>query len=161
MHTQTTEEVLMTAEATTTTTTTSQTDNSSISVVAVADLLVSFAEQNAYLYFNIHTELRELIKRRLFLETYDKENALQLISDVYVPAVIREFNCRDKDKLHGHNIQDEFRDYNTNRQNGKRLSIPQSANGLSAEVRQNISSRLLDWILSECKYLMKEEKLYD
>ena len=42
--------------------------------VATADLLVSFAEQNSYLYFNIHTQLRELLRRRKFLKKYDIQN---------------------------------------------------------------------------------------
>jgi hypothetical protein len=125
-----------------------------ITSIPIADLLILFAEQNAYIYVNTHTELREMIKRRLFLETYRREDALQLISKLYMPAVVREFNIKDKETLHSHNIREKYRDPIRNRLNCRRLFIHQSAMKLDAEVRQNIAARLLDWILSDCKYLI-------
>jgi hypothetical protein len=38
-----------------------------------ADLLVSFAEQNSYLDFKIHTQLREILRHRIFLESYNNK----------------------------------------------------------------------------------------
>jgi len=58
----------------------------------VADLLVSFAEQNSYLYFNTHSQLRELIKQELLLNNFNRQDPLQLVSELYVPAVIKEYN---------------------------------------------------------------------
>lgn len=142
--------IASTSSNTTTTTTTT-----------ITDILVAFAEQNAFLYFNTHSSIRETIQRRMFLEMYDEANALQLVSDVYVPAVIREFNIKDKEKLHAHNIKTEYHDPIENRLNCRRLSVPLSANKLHAEVRQDIASRLLDWILYECNYIIKEEEEYE
>ena len=97
----------------------------------------------------------------MFLETYDRENALQLVSDLYVPAVVREYNIKDKEKLHAHNIKTEYHDPVENRLNCRRFAIPLSANKLHAEVRQYIATRLLNWILADCKYIMEEERRQD
>ena len=68
----------MTVAAPTTTTKTAAATTKKEKEKEIANLLVSFAEQNAFLYFNTHTNLRSLIQRRMFLETYDRENALAI-----------------------------------------------------------------------------------
>jgi hypothetical protein len=80
-----------------------------------------------------------------------------------MPAIIREFNTKDKSILHNHYIKEEYCDAIKNKLECRRLSIPfpLSANKLDEEVRQKIATRLLDWLLYECNYIIKEEREYD
>jgi hypothetical protein len=51
---------------------------------AIVDSLVSFAEQDAlyhYLVFTLYT-FRQLFQRRILLETYNGEDALELVSQI-------------------------------------------------------------------------------
>lgn len=138
--------------------------NSKSDIVVEEDatnLLFSLALSNSYIYFGVHSHVRRILQHRMNMSTYDIPNATYLISEVYIPEILKELTNTDKDKVKSRNIDVRFQDITINKYNRTKYGIPAVANKLSKNVRSNLAVKLRFWLEGECRSILKDQAEYN